>query len=266
MLEEPTVSLVRKTRSALRATAAVAGLVASAACALPAEPEPDLASVLERHADARGGREALESVRVLEVELEITEPDFTVTGSYVATREGWMRIDIFAEGRRVFTEALGPGGGWQMHADGKAIDLSPEGERALRRGISNNLYALHELGELGFELKLLGRSEREGRKVWEIEQRASDGSTKRVLLDAVTYLVASEIKTAALHPDIDPTETEEETFYSDHRATAGVLFSTRSRKFDRRTGELLQETVVLERRVNGPVERARFLRPPGAAP
>jgi hypothetical protein len=73
-----------------------------------------------------------------------------------------MRIDVFAGEDRVFTEALGPEGGWQMFGDGTIADLSEDGDAALRRGVIANLYGLHELPALGYTLNFLGASERNG--------------------------------------------------------------------------------------------------------
>lgn len=249
------------------ARAALGGLIVLwIACAPSIQPEPDLAVVLERHAEARGGRTALESLHSMEVELEITEPEFTVSGRYVATRDGWMRIDIHAGGERVFTEALGPDGGWQMHADGIPLDLSADGERALVRGIHGNLYGLHELADIGFEQTLVGRSERDGKSVWEIEQTAPDGFSQRIFLDAETYLVSSAVETAALHPDIDSSETRQETFYREYRPAGELLFPARMEKIDRQTEERIQTTLVQAVRVNVPVDRKRFERPAEAEP
>lgn len=231
------------------------------ACTPANQAEPDLVTIIERHIEARGGREAVESVRSMSVELEIVEPEFTVTGSYVATREGWMRIDVFAGGERVFTEALGPDGGWQMHADGVPLDLSPEGEAALRRGVYGNLYGLHELSDLGYELTLVGQTERGGRSLWEIEQTAPDGFSKHAFLDAETFLDWGEVKTAALHPDVDPTEARQETRVIEHSEAEGIWFPNRMKKIDLDSGDLLQEATITARQLNPPIDPSRFLRP-----
>ena len=94
-----------------------------------------LDKLVERHTEARGGAAALEIIRSSRTELEISEPAFTVRGDYVANRDGYMRIDVFAGAERVFTEALGPDGGWQLlQGESVAIGLSADGEKALRRG------------------------------------------------------------------------------------------------------------------------------------
>jgi hypothetical protein len=62
--------------------------------------------------------------------LTIKEPSFEVTGTYVATRDGSMRIDIEADGQRVFSEGVHDGQAWQWTAgEGIALqDLHQSGE------------------------------------------------------------------------------------------------------------------------------------------
>ena len=97
----------------------------------------DLTQLIERHTESRGGKQAIEHVHSLRFDLEITEPGFTVRGDYLATRDGYMRIDIYSGDERVFTEALGPDGGWQL-LQGATVptDLSEDGEKALARGLT----------------------------------------------------------------------------------------------------------------------------------
>ena len=133
-------------RSAMRPSSEIPGIdmkkrlatllfVVITACAPKPAPEMTLERLLDAHADARGGKAALENLQTMTVDLEIIEPDFTVTGHYRASRDGQMRIDVYAGDQRVFTEALGPDGGWQMFDDGEVADLSPDGDAALQRGI-----------------------------------------------------------------------------------------------------------------------------------
>ena len=225
------------------------------------EPEMDLDRLLKLHTDARGGADAIENVSTLKVSLDIVEPAFTVSGEYVATREGYMRIDVFADGARVFTEALGPGGGWQMFGDGTVAGLTPEGEAALLRGLHGNLYGLHELPNLGFSLSLVGKTEFAGAQYWTVEQIAPDGFSQHVFIDPDTFLIAGDRRTTALHPDIDATQTNQELFHTDYQETAGVLFSERSETKNIDTGELMQSTTVTSRLVNEEVDSSIFSRP-----
>jgi len=228
---------------------------------------PTLDDLLARHTEARGGAAAIEGVHSVTVELEIVEPDFTVTGTYVATREGHMRIDIFADGNRVFTEALGPDGGWQMFGDGRVADLSEDGHRALVRGVAGNLFGLHERAALGYQLELFGEITHNGIAYYELEEVAPDGFSRRLYMDPVSYQVTRDLETSALHPDIDATKQRKETISMDFRASGPgePVYSNRQETRDIDTGELMQTTTITGRTINGPIDASRFSRPTGPA-
>lgn len=235
-------------------------VVLLAGCASPRSM--DLETLLARHAEARGGPAVIENLRSMRVDLEITEPGFTVTGRYVAAREGYARIDIYADGSRVFTEAVSPDGGWQWsQGQAAATDLSADGEATLRKGLVGNLYALHQLPALGYELSLAGRVRRDDQEFWAIDQTAPDGEPKRIMLDTESFLVVRELENSALHPDIDATVQAQETVLADHRATDGIVLARREETRDRNTGELLQRITVTNVEINPPIDTAAFTRP-----
>lgn len=121
-----------------------------------ADERDTLDALLAANAEARGGKARLESLRALKLEVHLEEAAFEVTGVYVATSDGFVRVDIFSEGERVFTEALGPRGGWQWRGgeEQQTSPLSSEGEAALRRGLVSNLYALYRWPDEGYRLSM----------------------------------------------------------------------------------------------------------------
>lgn len=69
------------------------------------------------------------------------------------------------------------------------------------------------------------------------------------------------IETSALHPDIDSTEVRQETFQSDYREAAGVMFSNFSEKKNLDTGDIMQTDIVKSRSVNTTIDPQIFKRP-----
>jgi len=223
---------------------------------------PGLPGLIDRHTASRGGREAIETVQSVRFDLQISEPGFTVRGDYRANRDGFMRIDIYAGEERVFTEALGPDGGWQLlQAPAKPTRISQEGENILKRGLVGNLYGLHELQGLGYELSFAGRIIRDGQEFWAIDQTAPDGFSKRLFLDKSSYLVVRESEDSALHPDIDQTKTAQETRIDDYSVSNGVWFPGRSEKLDLASGEIIQTVIVKSVQVNPQIDYVIFNRP-----
>lgn len=235
-------------------TVLVVTLIA-AGCYLPRTTTLD--AVVGRHAEARGGTAAIEEIRSLRLQLQITEPGFTVQGTYLATREGYVRVDIHADGQRVFTEALGPDGGWQLRqGDAAPAPLSPEGERALRRGLIRNLYGLHELRGLGYELALQPDGDANH---WVITETGPDGLSRNLLIDRDTALIAAAVETKALHPDVDPTEIRQETRFDGWREHGGVLVATNSETRNLASGEVISRVRVTGIEINPPIAPRAFM-------
>lgn len=232
-----------------------------AACADQTAPM-SLEQLVAANTEVRGGAAAVERVHALEIELEITEPGFTVSGLYRATREGYMRVDIFAEGERVYTEGVGPNGAWQMVRGATAGSPESEaGEAKLKRGIVGNLYGLHELAGLGYRLTLESPQTIDGKAYQVIEQTAPDGVSETLFLDEVSKLKTRERDMSALHPDLDPTKKHFETLWLDYQPTDGVQFSRKSEKRDLASGELVQTTLLKSVKVNPKLDMAIFRRP-----
>lgn len=220
----------------------------------------ELTSLLERHAVARGGVEALESVDSLALELEITEPAFIVQGRYLATRDGRVRVDIFADGQRVFSEALDTEGGWQWSV-GKPDDirrLSRDGLAALERGRIGNLYALHELADLGYRLSYRGLESLDGRDHHVVETLDPAGFQREVYLDPETFQVTAKVEVSALHPDIDAESSRQVTRALSYRTVDGIVFIANSQKVEMETGKLLQSASVTSLEVNPEVPEDYF--------
>ena len=173
-----------------------------------------------------------------------------------------MRIDIYAGDERVFTEALNPEGGWQLHQGASVgIDLSPDGEKVLKRGLIGNLHALYELPDLGYELQFNGLVSRDDADFWRIDITAPDGFTKRLLFDPNSYMLVRELECSALHPDIDSTEECFETIHSDTTSVEGITYSLTSHKYIADTKVLVQTTVIDNVEINPDLEEALFDRP-----
>ena len=232
------------------------GLMAAAAVACPAE----LDAIVARHVAARGGQAAIEAVRTFETTIRIVEPAFEVDGAYIATREGRMRIDILADGRRVFTEALDRGRAWTWNPDGGVREGTPQGAAALRHGIELpfKLFGLHEVRDRGHRLEFVGREEIAGVDYEVLRLTLDDGFETLYYLNAGTGLIDRDRQRRALHVDVDPTPEWIETTYQDYRPVAGVLFPHRQVERQLASGKVLSTVTVREIRINPPLDPPRF--------
>ncbi|MCH8172759.1 MAG: hypothetical protein IIA70_05545 [Proteobacteria bacterium] len=225
-------------------------------------PDP-LTGIIEKNTEARGGAEAIASVQTIQVRIQITEPSFQVMGQYAATRDGKMRIDIFADGQRVFTEAFNGESGWQMFGDGTVADMSEAGEAAVRHGIITNLYGLNEMADLGMAVEYVGAETVAGRNYEKVDLVFEDGLIAHYFIDSETGQIVRKRDEVALHPDVDDTIQRFETIYSDFRTVGGVVYSFHDEKRDLDTDELVQTTQIEEIVQNPEIDPAFFERPDG---
>ena len=139
-----------------------------------------------------GGRQAIEAVHSVAIDLHIVDPDFAVDGSYRATRPGKMRIDVKAEGKHVFTEAFDGRRGWQWKGEGTAtIDESAKATAALRHGVElpGHLYGLHELRQRGHRIDLIGREKIDDVDFYALRLTLDDGYVTTLYVDPKSWLI-----------------------------------------------------------------------------
>lgn len=237
------------------------------ACA-PSTREMTLEELIAAHAQARGGRAALDAVENVECELEILElgftPVITLTALYRADRQGRMRIDVSQDGLRVFTEAFDGQRGWQQGGEAAPAEYAkPQAQASLRRGpqLPVNLLAFHDLPARGHRIELLDREELDGVSFHHLRVTLDDGFTTDYYLDPDSLLLARSRNVSALHPDIDAAEKPTETQWSDYRAVAGTQRAFRSRTIDLASGKETQTVTVTALRANVAIDPGIYSKP-----
>lgn len=192
-----------------------------------AQEEMSLQRLIDLNADAMGGKERLENIRSVETRITLTENGTAMGGHYRANRDGQMRVDIYVDGNRVFTEALSSkNAGWQQDGEGEPVEpLSEKGMAALQHSIKSNLYALHELPAQGFTLEYAGIQQMMGTDYYAIDITRPDGVLERQFFDQNTFLKAGSMDETALHVDIDPTAILKVNMNTDYRDVDGVMRS-----------------------------------------
>jgi hypothetical protein len=95
-----------------------------AGCGPASQPAaPTLEAIVEHHTQARGGRAAIEAIRILEAKLRIVEPAYTAEGLWQVDRKGRMHIDVFIDGKRVWSD-FRPVAGVQFAFQARDTDLA----------------------------------------------------------------------------------------------------------------------------------------------
>lgn len=234
----------------------------------PAGREPTLDEIIAAHTQARGGRAALDAVQNVECELEIVEHNFTpaitLTALYRVDRQGRMRIDVFKQGERVFTEAYDGERGWQQAGgDHPAEYAKPQAQAGLRHGpqLPVNLLSLHDLPARGHRVELMGREQLDGISFHHLRVTLDDGFATDYYLDPQSMLLARDRNVTALHPDIDAAEKPTETQWSDYRTVAGTQRAFASRSIDLASGKETQTVTIAALRVNVAIDPRLFSKP-----
>lgn len=209
-----------------------------------------LSRLISRHTASRGGAERIEAVQRIRFDIEVEEPAFKVDVRYVADRTGRVRVDVFHEGKRVFSEGVDREGGWQAGEDGVSKPMSADGRKAIEHGRVFNLYGLHEYERLGHRLSMQPREMIDGRAYEVVMLVFNDGFETWRGFDAETGLLAFSRDFRPLHPDIDPKPVWIESRYSDDREIEGVVFPFASRQEVRGTGEWLQSSRIRSIEIN----------------
>lgn len=224
---------------------------------------PTLEEILTANAHASGDPVALAKRKTVEMKLVIKEPTYVVTGHYRATRDGRMRIDIYAGDKRVFTEAFDGRHGWQQRGvDTEVTDMSPEGEAAVRRGIVGNMTLLKDRPKLGYRLSYAGITSVNGTRYYLVDSVAPDGFAERFYLNAKTYLIERSREASALHPDLNPNVKQFEQVKGTYTRLGGIMVALTSVKYDLKTGTAVQEANVRGCNFNMPFKKSVFERPP----
>lgn len=229
-------------------------LVVLATAGITAERIDSLPEVLKAHRQAMG-----EPLRSLQLDLAIEEPGFNVTARYLASRRPAMRIDVFADGERVFSEGLVRDAAWQWPGtDVQPTPASEAGAGALLRGITNNLYGLHERPRLGYRLSYDGLESLDSKDYWKVTSVSPDDFKEVFFVNVETGLIERKEEWSALHPDMDATELHSVTHYLDYRWHDGHRVNFATEKRDAASNVVLQRVSVTKASVNPRLPRQVF--------
>ena len=242
------------------ALALAAGFFAVTAC--EKSSHTNIATIIDRHTEARGGAAALAAVNAIEVRRSVQEGKRQLITHYVAMRDGRMRLDVFEAGRPVFAEGFDGQSGWQVQELQDHVAEMPDWALgAVRRTVRYNLFSLNELAATGTKLTLADREKLSGILYWVIEATDADGYKQRLFVDPVSFLITHVQERGSVHPDRSSYRYDIDTYYGDFRRIDGVIFSFQSEVLSSESGMPEQKTNALEIIVNPKIDATAFLKP-----
>lgn len=218
-------------------------------------PDPSLDPLLACHDRAVGGP-ALRAVQRVEYDLSIEEPGMSLRGRYRAVREGIggrMRIDVFADDTRVFSEWWDGKRAWQLPQDAdKPVVSRVDGSEALRHGLEQpgHLWTLADMPKNGHSLALEGRDTIGGVAYHVVKLTLADGFANWYWLNPGTCQIERSRNFRAFHPDQDAQRKWIETVFNDFRTIRGVTRPHRERTIDLASGATIGTGRILALRLD----------------
>ena len=198
------------------------------------------------------------------MELLISEPTYEVRGTYLASREGLMRIDVYAGETRVFAEGIAPECAWSWSPNqppGVRGGCVGEAEAAaLRHGIElpGLFYTLRDVRDRGAGIQLIGPVGSASGPEWQLRVTLEDCFTRDYFLDQETHRIPRARDFRAFHPAVDPTEVLIETRFESPVWIEGVLRYERQVNLNVNTGGELGTTTVLDLEFNPEISAEIF--------
>lgn len=223
----------------------------------------DLESILDRNREAHGG-DAYARIEAIRVELLITEPSQEVRGTYLATRGGLMRIDIFAGQERVYAEGIGSACAWSWNPSQLVGDrggcVGEAKAASMRHGIElpGVFFTLRDVRDRGARVELIGAVGSESGPEWQLRVTLEDGFSRDYFIDQATYRITRARDFRAFRSAIDPTEVLLETRFESPYWVEGVLRFERQVTVNVNSGEMLGTTTVLDLAFNPDVSAEMF--------
>lgn len=233
-----------------RSTLLIALLVAATArAAVASEPAVTADEIVQRHLTARGGAEAMRAIRSLVYSRGVyREGDYTGSGkAFMAFQRPYLRVVGNPESPGNFLEGY-DGAAWEWYADpGIVVRTVGAAAGATRRG-TLFMGPFLDYHERGTTIAVGEPATVDGRPAHRLVVTTRDGFVRDYMLDAETYLVVAERRSAPFHAFGDPVTSE--TRIGDYREVAGVLFPHRYRETDLASGEMMTEMHWGEIRAN----------------
>lgn len=226
-----------------------------------AQPAHDstLDRLLACHDRAVGGS-ALRALQRVEYDLSIEEPGMSLRGRYRAARSGTggrMRIDVYADSTRVYSEWWDGRQAWQLPQDAtEPLASKVDGSEALRHGLEQPgpLWTLADMARNGHTVALEGRDTIGGVAYHVVKLTLADGFTSWFWVSPSSCRIERSRNFRAFHPDQDATRKWTETRFDDFRAAGGVTRPYRDRTVDVATGRTIGTNRILAVRLDPPFD------------
>jgi len=225
---------------------------ATAAVSAAAETLPTVDQIVAHYAAARGGVEKLRAVRSIIYRGTYREGGYESPHAAMAMMRPYYKLVGDPEKPSAdFAEGY-DGSAWELYADpGIVVRTVGAAAAAARHGLRIE-GPLVDYAAAGSTVSLAGLDSVGGRKAYRLRVRMQDGFEQDELVDAESWLLTAERKTAPVHAFGKDVRSEESI--GDYRSVGGILFPFSRREIEIATGKVLNElawtSITLDREID----------------
>ena len=216
--------------------------------------------IIKKNFDAKGGLKKLRSMKTIKLTGLLSMPPMNIWDApitVIAKRPNLVRMDIEVMGMTV-VRAFDGETAWQIMptemGDLETGEMPESDAEEMKRESDFDGYLI-DYKKKGHKVELIGKEDMEGTEVYNLKVTLKDGYVVNYYFDTKSFL---ELKSVA-KTSFQGQDMEGETFYSDYKEVAGILFShSVEMKLD---GETSQQVVFEGIELNIDVEDDFFKMP-----
>lgn len=220
---------------------------------------PDVATIIARHIEARGGSAAIHAVEnVIFDQGHYREGDFELTDFVVMLRRPYYKVVGHPARNPEFLEGY-DGAAWEWYYPaGFVVHTTGPANRAARHFADIDT-PLIDYADKGSRVELIGTETIDGRPAYRVRLTMLDDHIVDFLIDQESYLIVGQQQTMPQHAFGNSLVTLQR--FSDYRPVAGVLFPYRNEEVEIATGRVINTLVWGSIRVNEAMPLAWFSPP-----
>jgi hypothetical protein len=233
--------------------------VAAGAAAAPGPAQPTTEEIVARYVAARGGLEKIRAIRSVIYRGVYREGAQVSDHATLSLMRPYLKLVGDARHpSRDFAEGY-DGSAWELYGNPGVVIRTVGAAAAAGRHAVSIGGPLVDSGQRGWTLTLGGEDAIGGRRAYRLEIRMPDGFVQQELVDAETWLLIGERKTAKVHAFGAQVPSEE--LIGDYRPVGGVLFPYSRREVERASGRVLDEMQWTSISLNEDLDPAAFSPP-----
>jgi hypothetical protein len=216
----------------------------------PAPSATTAQGLVRRHIAVIGGETTLANLRDFRIVLVYAEGSFSAKSSLAQARPYFRRVSVPAGPLTKDSVLEGyDGAAWEYYGDpGVVLRTVGSAGTIARRNAHQFIDPLVDAADNKTSLTYVGKRVADGRPVFIISARYTDGTVDNVFVDCTTYLIDGFEQDIQFHSF--GRNVPSHIVLDDYRAVGGVLMPFRSRQIENATGRVMDSSVVTSAQAN----------------